>query len=181
MLSPERIRALVMPGIRQLIEQAHSYDLKVIYHSCGAIADIIPDLIAAGADAIHPIEAKATGMQADRLKRDFGDRTAFCGGVDAQNLLVKGTPEEVRSKVIELCELFPNGLLISPSHEAVLPDIPPTNIEVLFQVASDSIKQKNKPHHQQTVNYKTYEFYTHRTAGCNCYHRDSGQHAAAGT
>ncbi|MDR1853057.1 MAG: uroporphyrinogen decarboxylase family protein, partial [Propionibacteriaceae bacterium] len=56
----------------------------------------------------------------------------FCGGVDTQDLLVNGTEAEVREKVLELAEIFPTGLVISPSHEAILPDIPPANVEALF-------------------------------------------------
>ena len=55
MISPELVRRFVIPGCRRLTEQAHSYGLKVIYHSCGAISDIIPDLIDAGVDIIHPM------------------------------------------------------------------------------------------------------------------------------
>ncbi len=132
-LSPEAIREFVLPGTRKLVEQAKSYGLKVIHHSCGAIYEIIPDLIDAGVDVIHPIQALAKGMNPDRLKADFGDKVSFCGGVDAQNLLVNGSPEEVSDKVDELKSLFPTGLIISPSHEAILPDIPPANIEALFK------------------------------------------------
>ena len=71
-------------------------------------------------------------MQPDRLRRDFGDRVAFCGGVDAQELLVNGTPAEVAAEVERLRGLFPTGLVVSPSHEAILPDIDPANIEALF-------------------------------------------------
>lgn len=132
MLSPDQIREFVTPGIRQLIEQAQTYDLKVIYHSCGAVAEAIPDLIAAGTDAVHPIQARASGMGPERLERDFGGQVAFCGGVDAQELLVNGTPAEVTAAVQRLREVFPTGLVISPSHEAILPDIPPANVEALF-------------------------------------------------
>lgn len=132
MLSPELIRKFVLPGTRKLIEQAKSYGLKVIHHSCGAIADIIPDLIDCGVDVIHPIQALATGMEPDKLKADHGTEVSFCGGVDAQNLLVQGSAEEVAAKVEELRNIFPTGLIISPSHEAILADIPPANIESLF-------------------------------------------------
>lgn len=132
MISPELVRRFVIPGCRRLTEQAHSYGLKVIYHSCGAISDIIPDLIDAGVDIIHPIQALAAGMEPEGLKEKFGDRVSFCGGVDTQELLVHGTPEDVRKKVEELKRLFPTGLILSPSHEAVLPDVPPENIGALF-------------------------------------------------
>jgi len=132
MLSPELIRDFVLPGTRQLVAQAKARGYKVIHHSCGAVREIIPDLIAAGVDVIHPIQALAAGMDPERLRREFGDHVAFCGGVDAQNLLVNGSPEQVRAKVRELRRLFPTGLVISPSHEAILPDIPPANIAALF-------------------------------------------------
>jgi len=133
MLSPDAIREFVLPGTRALVAQAKSYGLKVFHHSCGAIYEIIPDLIEAGVDVIHPIQALATGMEPDRLKADFGDKVSFCGGVDAQNLLVNGTPEQVAQKVKQLKEIFPTGLIISPSHEAILPDIAPANVEALFK------------------------------------------------
>lgn len=133
MLSPEMIRHFIIPGCRKLVEQAHSYGLKVIYHSCGSIADIIPDLIEAGVDIIHPIQALAAGMQPEILKERFGDSAAYCGGIDTQELLVKATPQEVRARVRRIRELFPTGLIISPSHEAIQPDIPPENIQALFE------------------------------------------------
>lgn len=132
MLSPDMIRQYILPGTRKLVAQAKSYGLKVVHHSCGAIADIIPDLIECGVDIVHPIQALATGMEPDKLKNDHGSKISFCGGVDAQNLLVNGKPEEVAAKVQELKDIFPTGLIISPSHEAILPDIPPANIESLF-------------------------------------------------
>lgn len=131
-VSPENLREFVIPGARQLVDQAHSYGLKVIHHSCGSIFEIIPDLIEIGVDAIHPIQALAANMEAVRLKENFGDNVSFVGGIDVQHLLVSGSPDEIRDKVTELKQLFPTGLVFSPSHEAVLPDIPPSNIEILF-------------------------------------------------
>lgn len=139
MLSPELIRRFVLPGCRRLVEQAHSYGIKVIYHSCGSIREIIPDLIECGVDVIHPIQALAAGMDADSMKASFGAKVSFCGGVDTQELLVHGSPEEVARRVDELRRLFPTGLILSPSHEAILPDVPPANIRALFTAAT---KQK---------------------------------------
>ena len=135
MLSPDMVRRFIIPGCKKLVEQAHSYGLKVIYHSCGSIVDIIPDLIEAGVDIIHPIQALAAGMEPQGLKEKFGDKVSFCGGVDTQDLLVNGTPEDVQKKVKELRTIFPTGLIISPSHEAILPDNPPANIQALFDEA----------------------------------------------
>jgi len=132
MVDPESIRKHVFPGTKKLIDQAKSYGLTVMHHSCGSIFPLIQDLTNLGADIIHPIQALASEMDAPNLKKNFTGKVAFCGGVDAQNLLVNGKPEEVDKKVTELKELFPTGLIISPSHEAILPDIPPANIKALF-------------------------------------------------
>jgi uroporphyrinogen decarboxylase len=133
MVDPELLREFVFNGTRELISQAKSYGLKVIHHSCGSIHTIIPDLIDAGADAIHPIQALANKMEPSRLKKDFGNRVSFCGGIDAQELMVNGKPEQVREKVTELKRIFPTGLIFSPSHEAILTDTNPANVEALFQ------------------------------------------------
>ncbi len=138
MVDPDTLREFVFPGTQKLIEQAKSYGLTVMHHSCGSIFPIIQDLADLGADIIHPIQALANEMDALNLKKHFNGKVAFCGGVDAQNLLVNGKPEEVAKKVLELKELFPTGLIISPSHEAILPDIAPANIEALFK----ALKQK---------------------------------------
>ena len=93
--------------------------------------------IEAGVDIIHPIQALSAGMEPERLRADFGNRVSFCGGVDAQQLLVNGSPDQVRAKVRELKRLFPTGLILSPSHEAILKDTRPENIEALFETVRE--------------------------------------------
>ncbi len=144
MVDPDSLRRFVFPGTKKLIDQAHAHGIKVMHHSCGAIRNIIPDLIELGVDVIHPIQALATGMDPHSLRDDFADKVSFCGGVDAQNLLVNGTPEQVRPKVRELRGIFPTGLIISPSHEAILPDIPPANIAALFEMAQNMDNDKKR-------------------------------------
>ncbi len=138
MVGADMIREFVFPGTKKLVDQAHDYGLKVVHHSCGSIYDLIPDLIEIGVDAIHPIQALAAKMEPHRLQQDFGTRVSFVGGVDAQYLLVKGTPDMIREKVHELRQIFPTGLVISPSHEAVLPDIAPANVRALFEAVNGS-------------------------------------------
>ena len=135
MISPKLVSEFVIPGAKKLIDIAHSYGVKIVYHSCGSIVDAIPLLIEAGVDAIHPIQAKAAGMQPDNLKEKFYGKVAFCGGVDTQDLLPFGTPEEVAAKVKELRTIIPTGLIISPSHEALQADVPPANVKALFEEA----------------------------------------------
>ncbi len=137
MVGPDQLREFVFEGTRKLVEQAKRYGLKVIHHSCGSIYDIIPDLIDLGVDAIHPIQALAKNMEPERLQAGFGDKVSFCGGVDAQHLMVCGSPDEVSAKVKELKSLFPTGLILSPSHEAILVDTKPENVEALFKAVKE--------------------------------------------
>lgn len=140
MISPDLVKEFVIPGAKRLIELAHSYGVKVMYHSCGSIVEAIPFLIEAGADIIHPIQALAAGMDAANLKYRFEGQISFCGGVDTQELLPKGTPEMVSAKVKELRTYFPTGLIISPSHEGLQSDVPPANIKALFDEATKIYK-----------------------------------------
>jgi uroporphyrinogen decarboxylase len=135
MVAPAQLREFVFSGTRQLVEQAHAYGVKIVHHSCGSIYEIIPDLIELGADAIHPIQALAANMEAERLAREFGDTVSFVGGVDVQELMVRGTPDDVARRIRELVGLFPTGLVLSPSHEALLPDVPPENVRAMFEAA----------------------------------------------
>ncbi len=138
MVDPDSIRKYVFPGTKKLIDQAKSYGLVVIHHSCGSVFPIIGDIFELGAEVVHPIQALAADMDAETLSKNFREKGAFCGGVDAQNLLVNGTPEEVEKEVKRLLEIFPTRLVFSPSHEAILPDIPPANVEALFRTVKSA-------------------------------------------
>ncbi len=133
LVSPDDLRKFVFPGTKLLVEQAKSYGLTVVHHSCGSVYPVIGDLFDLGVDVVHPIQALATDMSAEKLSVDFADRGAFFGGIDAQHLLVNGSADDITSDVKRLKELFPTGLVLSPSHEAILPDIPPANIEAIFK------------------------------------------------
>ena len=132
MVDPVLIRKYVFPGTKKLVEQAKRFGLTVVHHSCGSIFPIIHDLFEMGVDVIHPIQALATDMDVETLSRNFTGIGSFCGGIDAQELLVNGSPEEIFRDVKHIKKIFPTGLVISPSHEAILPDINPANIEALY-------------------------------------------------
>jgi uroporphyrinogen decarboxylase len=74
-------------------------------------------------------------MDAGTLVRDFGGKVAFLGGIDTQELLVKGTPEQIREEVRRLKDTFGPAWIASPSHEALLPDIHPRNVAAMAEEA----------------------------------------------
>jgi uroporphyrinogen decarboxylase len=99
--------------------------------------DSLPGLIELGVDLLHPIQALATGMDAESL-RPYRGRILFVGGIDVQQLLVHGTPQEVAAEVRRVTHLL-GPLVISPSHEAILSDVPPANIETMARAARAAI------------------------------------------
>lgn len=133
LISTYQFDEFVLPWIRRFTEQARRHRLQVITHSCGSVHLVIDRLIDAGVQCLHPLQAKAFGMDAETLVRDFGGRIAFLGGIDTQELLVKGTPEEIRLEVRRLKKVFGHSWIASPSHEALLPDIPPRNVVAMAE------------------------------------------------
>jgi uroporphyrinogen decarboxylase len=95
-------------------------------------------LIDAGLDGLHPLQARAEGMDAVSLAKQFKGKIAFVGGVDTQELLVNGTPQQVKDDVRRLKDILGPNLIISPSHEAVLPNVSLANIEAMVAAAKES-------------------------------------------
>jgi uroporphyrinogen decarboxylase len=133
LISPQAFREFVFPYFRMLTEQAHEHGYQVILHSCGSIYKVIPDLLELGVDALHPLQAKAANMQAERLAAEFGGAVAFLGGVDTQDLLVNGSPDDVRADVRRLKRVLGPNLVVSPSHEALLPNVAPANVQAMAE------------------------------------------------
>ncbi len=133
--SPEHFQRFIMPWFKQFTAQGHRHGLQVILHSCGSIFDVIEELIEAGVDCLHPLQAKAANMDAETLAAHFRGRITFLGGIDTQDLLTNGTPEQVRRDVHRVRTLLGPQLIVSPSHEAILPNVPLGNIEVMASEA----------------------------------------------
>jgi len=135
MISPELFDRFVMPWFRKFTQQGHAHGYQIILHSCGAIHKVIGRLIESGVNALHPLQAKAADMDAASLARDFKRHIAFLGGIDTQQLLVRGTPDDVRADVRRVKKLLGPCLVVSPSHEAILPNVPPENVLAMAEEA----------------------------------------------
>jgi uroporphyrinogen decarboxylase len=135
-ISPRMYREVFKPRQRILFDfiKKHS-NLKIFLHSCGAIADILPDLIEVGVDIINPVQTSAKGMDPDRLKREFGkDITFWGGGCDSQRILPLGTPGEIENHVRDRIRTFApgGGFVFTPVHN-IMPHVPPRNVAAMVE------------------------------------------------
>ena len=103
---------------------------KVFFHSCGDVYSVLGDLIEVGVDLLNPVQVAAAGLaDTARLKREFGDRLAFCGGIDTRWVLPSGTTEDVRAEVRRrIRDLGPGGGYVAAAVHCIQPDVPPENI-----------------------------------------------------
>lgn len=137
-MSPRHFDRFVMPWFKKFTDQAHRRGYQVILHSCGSIYKVIGRLIDAGVDCLHPLQALAANMDAATLAREFKGKIAFLGGIDTQELLVHATPEQVKADVRRVRDLLGPCLIVSPSHEALLPNVPPENIAAMAEAAHEA-------------------------------------------
>ncbi len=138
--SVQTYRDLYKPFHKRVNDYIHSHsDWKVFIHSCGAVSELIPDLIDAGFDILNPVQCSAAGMDAGRLKREFGKDLIFWGGgVDTQSILPFGTPEEVYRQVQERIKIFntPTGMVFNAVHN-IQAGTPIENVLALFRALQD--------------------------------------------
>jgi uroporphyrinogen decarboxylase len=140
--SPELYRRLIKPRHTRLftfIKQQAQVPVRIFYHSCGAILPVIPDLIESGIDILNPVQVSAAGMDTRELKRRFGrDLTFYGGGVDTQQVLPRGTPQQVRDEVRRrIDDLAPGGGFIFNTVHNIQADVPPENIVAMWETVRE--------------------------------------------
>jgi len=136
LFAPATYRALVKPLQRELFSFIHSRtSARVFFHSCGAVRDLIPDLIEIGVDILNPVQVSAAGMDSAELKREFGRDIVFWGGgVDTQRVLGGGTPDGVRVEVRRrIADLRAGGGFVFAAVHNVQPNVPPENLVAMWE------------------------------------------------
>lgn len=138
LISPDIYRKIVKPKQRRLLETIRrKTNAKVYYHGCGAVYDLIPDLIELGFDILNPVQVSARGMDTKRLKEEYGDDIVFWGGgVDTQCVLPFGKAEEVADEVKRrIDDLAPGGGFVFAAVHNIQALVPPENIVTAFETA----------------------------------------------
>ena len=137
LISLELFREFVKPVTEKLIRYIKEHSkAAVMYHCCGSIRTFIPDLIEIGVDILNPIQTQAAGMDPLALKKDFGEKLVFWGGIDTQKTLSKGTPQDVRNEVKDrIAQMGKNGGYIVCASHNIQADVPPENILAMVEQA----------------------------------------------
>lgn len=137
LISPALFKKYIKPRDTKFLDFVRQRtDAKIFWHSCGSIYPFINDLIEVGVDILNPVQPLAANMNHARLKKEFGSKLCFHGGLDIQRVLPRGTPDEVTEATRGvLKDLAPGGGYIFASAHNIQADVPPQNITTMFDAA----------------------------------------------
>jgi uroporphyrinogen decarboxylase len=143
LIGPDQFRQYYKPHIKRVLSfiKEKSPYVKLIFHSCGNVRPIIPDLIEMGIDILNPVHITAKGMEPFQLKKDFGNDIVFWGGgVDTQRVLPLGTIQDVKEDVKKNIEaLAPGGGFIFSAVHNVQAEVPPENIMAMWETLMEYV------------------------------------------
>lgn len=137
---PDLYTKIIKPRHKQLVQYIKSRtEAKIWYHTCGACAGYIPDLLDNGIDVLNPVQISAAGMNPTDLKAQYGKSLSLWGGaIDAQHVLPLASPETVREAVrANLDILKPGGGYVFNNVHNIQAGVPPENIVALYEAAYD--------------------------------------------
>jgi len=137
LFSPRLWRRFFKPRLARLFSTVKQVGKVAFVHSCGKVQELFPDLIEIGLDVFNPFQPDV--MDVYEIKREFGDRLAFYGGMSVQRTLPHGTPQEIRVEAHRLMEKIGRGggFIIAPSHH--MPgDIPVENMVAFIEAVRGS-------------------------------------------
>ncbi len=135
-MKPSIYRELIKPAHKKIVSFIKSKaDVKVIYHSDGAISEFLPDIVDVGFDVLNPLQVSAVGMNdTAQLKNEFGKKLSFWGaGCESQSTLTHGTVADIRAEVEQrVRDLAPGGGLILGSVHNIQRDAPVENVVAFY-------------------------------------------------
>ena len=138
-ISPELFREFIKPAETKVYAhiKKRAPQVKIWFHSCGAISELIDDFIDIGTEILNPVQPLATGMDSAGLKKRFGDRLCFHGGIDLQKAM-PGSLEDVKRECETRIRAFGKGggYILAPANH-FQNDTPAENIVFLYKYAKE--------------------------------------------
>ena len=134
LLGPERWRRSVKPHLSRFYARVHEAGKYVLSHCCGGIEAIIPDLIEIELDVYQSVQPEPKDNCPYDLKRKYGDKISFWGGLGSQSTVPFGEPHEIRAEVARLCREMGRGggYILAPAKD-LQPDTPTENAAAVVE------------------------------------------------
>ncbi len=140
-ISPAAYRTLFKPYHKAINDWIHAHtSWKTFYHSCGSMVALYDDMIEAGVDIVNPVQISAHGMDPRALKDRWGEDLVFWGaGVDTQQVLPFGTPEQISEHVRENLGIMAEGggFVFCAVHN-IQATVPTENLVALFEAFGEA-------------------------------------------
>lgn len=134
MISPQTFHQLLYPRHKRVNEMVHKFGVPILFHCDGAIFPLIEEFIDMGIDILDPLQPDARGMNMPIINERFGKRIGFHGGIDIQNTLPHGTPDQVRQEVRDRVNLFGReSVFVLASAHYIQADTPIENVLAMYE------------------------------------------------
>lgn len=108
-LSRDMWHSYLQEGFEEYIDLIHSHNTICMHHSCGGVAELVPDFIDSGLDVLQSLQPEADGMDFAELYSRYGNRLAFQGGISIQKTMPFGTSDDIRDEVSRIADLVRDG------------------------------------------------------------------------
>ncbi len=138
MISPDMWRRIFKPYYRTIFDHIHRCGMDIVFHSCGNVTDIVPDLIDIGLDVLDPLQPGPMNIR--QMAKEFGGHITFHGAIDDQHLLTSSSPQQIKDNIRGLVDTlgrpFGNGFVLSPAN-SLPPETPIENLRALFEACHE--------------------------------------------
>ena len=138
LISADMWRRFVRPGFAEYLSCIREHGALSMHHTCGSVAELIPDFVECGLDVLQSLQPEAAGMEFGDLYDRFGGSIGLQGGISIQRTLPFGTPEDVRAEVARIAESVgrDGGYIFCTSHN-IQADTPIDNVSALMDAYLD--------------------------------------------
>jgi uroporphyrinogen decarboxylase len=133
LIGGEMWRKFIKPGFAEYIDLIKRHQTITMHHTCGSVADIVPDMIACGLDILQSIQPEANGMSLANLKKLFGKNICLQGGISIQKTMPFGSQDDIRREVKSIADIVkPDGGYIFCTSHNIQADTTVENIVTLM-------------------------------------------------
>ena len=135
-MGPKLWREFIKPRIARMYRAAKAKGKYVIIHCCGRVQELFDELIECGLDVFNPFQPEV--MDVFEMKKQFGGRLSFYGGISTQRTLPFGSVADIKDEVRRLLDRIgaDGGYIAAPAH-AVPPDAKAENIAAMIEVLQE--------------------------------------------